>query len=93
MDIEKALLDQNLVLGRIEAGLGSVQSLQMAANGRTGKLEDRVTSLETGANKRLVDLETAKKVADGQLAVVKWVGSVLIVLVGIVEPVILHYWK
>lgn len=93
MDVEKALLDQNLVLGRIEATCIAVQNLQAIANGRTGKLEDRVTALESANNKRLEDLEAAKNVMDGRIQGIQWFWAILIVLVGVMEPVLLHYWK
>lgn len=91
--IVKALLDHNIVLGRIEEMCKSTQNLQLIANGRTGKLEERVTSIEKENDNRLVDLETAKKVADGQLRIVKWIGSIAIFVIGVVEPWLLKFWK
>lgn len=93
MDIEKALLDQNLVLGRIEEMCKSTQNLQLLANGRTSKLEERVNSLEEANNRKIGDLETAKNIMDGRLQGMKWIWGIAIAIVAIAEPLVLHYWK
>lgn len=93
MDIEKALLDQNLVLGRIEGTVNAVKELQTAANGRTGKLEDRVRDLEKANDDRIRALETSKSEMDGRIQAVQWIWAIVIALVGISVTIILHYWK
>lgn len=93
MDLEKAIAEQNFTLGRIEAKVDGVASLQALANGRTTKLEDRVSELEELNDKRLRDLESAKDIVDGRLQAMRWMWAILIVIVGIIEFIIGHFWK
>lgn len=99
MDVEKALLDQNLVLGRIEGGIEEVKNLQKVANGRTEKSENNIKALEllfstkieaVNAKFETVDAERNKMI--GRVQALKWIWGGLIFLVGIAEFVLLKLW-
>ena len=82
LDTEKILLEQTAALARIETKVDMVASLQSLTNGKVGKLEVKIEMLENARSKQ-----------DGQISSLKWTGTIIIIVIGIAEFIISHYWK